>query len=193
MSIEKPFSTIRKAVEGRAEEAATFEGLETPTSKHYKREFNILRVSKMFNPENYERDLIIGARAKELKDAMGKEKYIIFNDILKEIEEKYDKEKSEKESLLSMQNFHDGKARNDYLILNEKYLTMKANELKLDPRIIAAFKENMNLVDETLLFIKNSVMERLKDYINQPAVKMLDPNIIARLYTKFLKLFRNIK
>lgn len=193
MSIEKPFSTIRKAVEGRAEEAATYEGLEAPTSKHYKREFNILRVSKMFNPENYERDLIIGARAKELKDAMGKEKYEIFNKVQIELEEKYDNEKSEAEAQIQINGTNMENGKTEFLTLNQKYLSIKENELKSDPRIQSAFKDNMNLVDDTLMFIRDSVMERLKDYINQPAVKILDPNIITRLYTKFLKLFRNIK
>ena len=78
MTIEKPISTIRKAIQGSAEKKAEYELLDKPEQRHYDESFLFLRYMKIFEREKYEKIIKIGAKTKELKDEMGINSFKIY-------------------------------------------------------------------------------------------------------------------
>src|SRR5467141_1911924 len=90
MSIEKPISTIRKAVQGSAEKVAAKEFLDEPEQRHYDKIFNVYRFLRQFEPEKIERIIKIAAKEKELKDEMGIELYKVFNQVWEQLIQGYE-------------------------------------------------------------------------------------------------------
>lgn len=71
MSIEKPISTIKKAIIGRAEKKAYEGSLNKPEQKHYEESLNFFKKMKEKRPEKIEELILNSAKGNDLRDEMG--------------------------------------------------------------------------------------------------------------------------
>ena len=160
MSIEKPISTIRKAIKGSAEQIASTEFIKEPEERHYKEIFIFFRELKLEQPEVYEKLIKVGAKGKDLSDKMGKDLHEILSQILKEVSTR-DKETMEeavnqikKNKKLSYEELD-----NEIIKLKKRYLDGLAIELINNPRLKLAFAGKEELVEEIIDFLKSTMLE----------------------------------
>jgi hypothetical protein len=168
MNIEKPISTIRKAVKSSAEEQALNENIDKPEKRHYDETFKFLKIMKTINPEMFEKDIILLAKGKELKDESGIESYKVFRQVWKEltdineVNEQVNMWNKFRENQ-SLPELPQSEQKRGYIILAEDFLKSKGEELKKDPRITNKFsgKEDIlnrcvdHAISATLNFIEN--------------------------------------
>jgi|GEM_PF-2967670 len=151
MSIEKPISTIKKAIQGRAEEKAYEDSLDRPEQKHYDESLNFYKQMRDKRPEEIEKLILHSADSKELRDKMGMELYKIFDQTWKEktkgfflkmieraSEVKENEELSRREFVKEMDSFA------------EKLLKETSEELRSDPRIISAFLGKEDILNKII-------------------------------------------
>lgn len=199
MNIENPISTVRKAVQGSAETIAEKEFKNIPEDEHYKEAINSFRYLKVFEPQRYAEIIKIGAKAKELKDEMGLSNYKIFDEVIKEVISKDEPKMHSATEKIKSTSRSDSEQKQKLYELNERFLNIKAEEIKSDPRIIKAFEGREDLVVQTLNFCFSNVLSMLKNY---------EPEILTDLPTgaeerlgakkdtvlsKIVKFFRSIE
>lgn len=153
MPIEKPISTIRKAVQGAAEEMASKESIQTPQAKHYDKVFLVFKTLRNINPKALEKLIIASAEGKELKDKLGNNLMVEFETISSEIFGKHKKNiadeiKKIKVESPSAENFE--KIRS---LVNNSF-TELGNEIKHDPRLLHLFAGKEDLLDEAVNFVR---------------------------------------
>lgn len=192
MSIEKPISTIRKAVQGSAEEIAANEYLEKPEERHYRETLNFFRFIKIFEPERYEQFVKIGAQGKELKDEMGAEKYKIFSRILREVTERDASKMKEAGDQIKSSNLPSEELSQEILELNTRYLKEKMEELKNDSRIASAFSGQEELLNRSIDFAITSMLDLYSAYDKSPNLRPIKKEEAKNLFTKFIKFLRDI-
>ena len=170
MALEKPFSTIRKAIEGGAEKQAEKEFLENPEHRHYKAAFAYYKTVRALAPEKVELLIEAAAKAKDLKDEMGNELYKISNQVLNDLMDGSEKQFNEavdqiKDSkLLTSEEFH-----NEILKLNIRFLNVKINEFKKDAQIISVYEGKGELLNKFIELINSSTLNILSAYEKNPA------------------------
>ncbi|HLG35303.1 MAG TPA: hypothetical protein VI757_10515 [Bacteroidia bacterium] len=170
MTIEKPFSTIRKAIEGSAEKQAENEFLEKPEHRHYKAAFDFYKTVRALAPEKVELLIKAAAKAKVLKDGMGGELYKTSNQVLDDLMEGSEKQFNDavdqiKESgKLSEKELHD-----EILKLNTRFIKIKMDEFKKDPRIVTTYAGKEELMNKFIDMVTSSTLNILNAYEKNPA------------------------
>jgi hypothetical protein len=155
MTIEKPISTIRKAIKGSAELEAEKEGRKRPKKRHFREAFQFFRFLKMIDPKMYEGSLELMAKAKDLKDEMGEDLYKTFTSVLEEITSKIrEKVKKEYEQIKEKGPL----SSEEILELNKKIIIISNEEMKNDSRLISAFLGKEELLNKTIDFISSEML-----------------------------------
>lgn len=85
MSIEKPISTIRKAVEGAAQDDASKEFLDKPEARHYEAVFERFKFIRDSSPRMLENVIKLAAGAKDLHEKIDPEAYKVFQKVSNEL------------------------------------------------------------------------------------------------------------
>jgi len=163
MSLEKPISTIRKAVQGLAEEKAQKESLEKPEQRHYDSVFNTFKMWRMLNPESLELSIKVGAKNQELKKEMGDELYNIFNQAWirtnKRGNEQLEEEVKKINKILKIfPNKYKGKLNQ----INEQYLEEKADIVRYDNSVMSAFDGKKDLLNKAIEITTSSMRELME-------------------------------
>lgn len=161
MKIEKPISTIRKAIKGSAEQMASREFLEEPEERHYKDTFDFFRALKMLQPEMYEKMIVVGAKGQELSERIGKDSHKILTGVLREIAAK-DKEdlKQAVESMRNTRNLSSEELEREIFKLKERYFNnVVTKEILNDPRLKSAFAGKEELLIKVVDFFKYAMTE----------------------------------
>ncbi len=163
MSIEKPITTTRKAVERMAEDRASKEFLETPESRHYESVFTTYKMLRMLDPQRLE--LVVKANAKEqdIKTEMGTDLFNIYqkvwSDVTKEGKNEIDKAVEQLKNTTDLSPKH----LNEELIkLDERFLKEKSSQVKNDPRIVTAFLDKGELLNKSIELTTSSMLDLLK-------------------------------
>ena len=159
MTIEKPISTIRKAVHGAAEEMAVKEFLDKPQARHYERVFNVFKKIRDASPEMAEKLITINARAKEVKDELGPELDETFRMVYDEVEEKFKPKMVEAMEQIKKQNLNDKEYKKELVNLTARVFERMGSEVKKDPRITSAFSGKEELLDKTIKFYITNTVE----------------------------------
>ncbi len=171
MSLEKPISTIRKAIEGTAQKSASAEFLDKPEKRHYNDAFDFYKYMRGFEPEKVEQVIMVAAKSKELSDEMGAELLKVFNKVWEDVtlgsEEKLNKAIERlKETILSHIELNQ-----EIIKLEERFLKLKTNELKNDPRIVSAFAGKEELLNKGVQLAISSTLEMSTTFENSPQLK----------------------
>jgi hypothetical protein len=174
MKIEKPISTIRKAIKISAEQTAQEEFLKKPEKRHYEEAFSFYKYMKLFEPENYEKMIVIGAKGSELKDKMSPKLYKEFTNILEEVTSKNGIriEKAinvlKDSGLLSSEQL-----KQETLELNKELIAMNYNDLINDPRLKSAFKGKEGFLKKVIDFTSNSMTYLIESNSKYPTLRIL--------------------
>ena len=172
MTIEKPISTIRKAIKGSAEQIASTEFFEEPEERHYKEIFDFFRTLKMYQPEMYEKMITIGAKGKELSDEMGKDLHKILSQVLGEISAR-DKDKM-KEAVAQLEKSLSPEELDKKIIeLKERYLNAMGKELINEPRLKSAFTGKEELLEKVIDFLKSTMSELSEADAKTPTIRII--------------------
>lgn len=162
MGIEKPISTIRKAIQNFAEEKALKESLDTPKSRHFEDAFNAYKAMRIFEPDKLEQAIKIRAREQDIKNEMGN-LYNIFQavwvDVNKESKREIDKAIEQIKANKKM-SINDIDQSIDEFEL--KFIKEKAIEVKNDPRIVSAFSGKEEILNEGLYGVMLSMLHILR-------------------------------
>jgi hypothetical protein len=148
--MEKPISTIRKAVKEIAENHAKKDFFDKPEAKHYDSALLSLKLSRfMDNPNEYTNTILANAETYDMKKEMGEDLHDIFDKVLIEkTNEGMDKVKEKFKQQDVQENIN----------LLSRYLKVKADEVKKDPRIVSVFTGKEELLQKGLdSFISRSV------------------------------------
>ena len=150
MNIEKPISTIRRAIEGVAEEKA-YKSSEKIEQKHFDESIKFYKKMRDTRPDEVEKLILLSVEGKELRDKIGMELYIIFDPIWKNVtkgflnklikracEIKGERELTDKEFIKEIDTYAETLLRYDSKILKE------------DPRIISAFLGKEELLNKII-------------------------------------------
>lgn len=163
MSIEKPISTIRKAIKGAAETEAEQEGLEYPKDRHFKEAFSFYRFLKMSDPKMYEDSLLSAAKGMDLKKEMGETLYKLFTQVLEKITSKNGLEiERELKQMKKSNQFSQEELKKWILELNKKLIKLNDMELRKDLRLISAFSRKEELLKRTIDFISSSILNSIE-------------------------------
>ncbi|MBP6025454.1 hypothetical protein [Ferruginibacter sp.] len=160
MSLENPISTIRKAVQGAAEELASKELLQKAESNHYDKVFLIFKTLRNINPKTLEKVIIASAKGKELKDKLSKELFAEFESVAFEISADYKKKITAQVEKIE----NDSSCQNKYeqvTAVTKNIFTDMAYEIKNDPRLLTAFAGKEDLLDEAVNFVHSDLPELL--------------------------------
>lgn len=173
MTIEKPISTIRKALKGRAEQKAAENSLDKPEQKHYDESLNFYKRMRDKRPEEIETLILNSAEGKELKDEMGEELYQVFDQIWKE------KTKGFLYNLIQktgefLENYFDNNnnkdlPRSEFVKKMDEFaetlLNEKAKEIRDDPKIISAFSGKEDVLNKVIDYlISMTIYEARNNY-----------------------------
>lgn len=192
MSIEKPISTIRKAIKGAAEEDALLELKESPEKKHLDDAFNFFRYIKVFEPTKFELLVKIAAEAKDIKDAIGLEKYKLFMDVWTEVCAHGENElKLDTYQILKSEMPLREKQKQN-LLLNRQFYKQRALEIRNDSRILNAFKESEELMNKSIEFTTSTALKMLEFYQGETLNKVEDEESQQSLRAKIIKYLRGI-
>lgn len=163
MGIEKPISTIRKAVQRMAEEEAEKESLNKPEQRHYDDVFTTYKVLRMLDPERLELNLKVTAKQQELKNGIGTELFKVFDKVWIEATKEGKKEIAEAvDQLERTLNISPKEFNRKLKEIDEQYLKEKAILVKSDPRIISDFKGKEELLDRAIKTTISSMNELMQ-------------------------------
>ncbi|MFA6524085.1 MAG: hypothetical protein WC264_00450 [Candidatus Paceibacterota bacterium] len=189
MAIEKPISTIRKAVNSAAENMAKNEFLDKPEQRHYESVISEYKWLRAFEPEFLEKILVVGAKGSELKDEMGTELYNIFDKVRTEMtSNSEDQFKDAIEQIKMTKNLSLDELNQEISNLIIRYFKIKGEEIKNDPRIKSAFFGKEELLDKAINFIITSLVDINKILIKTPEVKVL--NSLQEMFEKMQRVKR---
>lgn len=175
MSLEKPFSTIRKAIQGSAENRASKELLDKPEERHYKDAFHFFKSLRAFSPEKVELFITLTAKNKELRNAMGAELYKIFSRVMEDLSNRNEKQFNEAvEQIKTTKKLSHQEMSEDVKKLKERFIKEIVNEFKNDSRIVSAFAGKEKLLNKGIEFAKFSSMSILDAYQKSPARPQLE-------------------
>ncbi len=163
MSLEKPIATIRKAVQGLAEERAKKELLEKPEQRHYDSVVATFKMWRMLNPESLELSIKVGAKNQELKKEMGSELYNIYNHAWIRANKKGNEQLEEEVKKISkilklFPNKYKGKLNQ----INEQYIKEKADRVRYDNSVMRAFDGKEELLNKAIDITTSSMRELMK-------------------------------
>lgn len=189
MTIERPISTIRKAINSAAQNKAENEFLEKPEQKHYEDIFSEYKLLRAFEPELLEKLLILGAEGSEIKHEMGSDLYEIFSNVQEELTS-IGKEKliNALEQIKKTKNLSLEELNQEIANLNNSYLKIKGEEIKNDPRIKSAFNGKERLLDNAISFSIKSLVDIGSIYVKTLNIKTL--NSIQEMYDKMQRVKR---
>ena len=160
MNIENPISTIRKAVEGSAEEMAKTEFLQKPESRHYKAIFENYRIVKDYSPEMFEKMVFLSAKGKELKDNLGPELSKIFKNVSDEINETYqNKIIAATEQLENSSNLNQEELKKEIFNLTNRAIKEIVESIEVNPLIVSAFLGKEELLKKALYYLETTYFE----------------------------------
>lgn len=185
MSLERPFSTIRKAVEESAEEKASKEFLDRPEPRHFEAAFNFYRTLRESDPEFFEAVVSLTAQRKEVRDTLGVELYSTFDrawtSLINDHTNGYAaKVKAAFEQVQETKNLNQEELEEERIILTKRFLTEAANIIESDPQLLISFrgKEELlnkavvfessyfvNLLDASMKYNKKSTIQTRKDLV----------------------------
>lgn len=164
MAIEKPISTIRKAVHGAAEELAAKEFLQKPEPKHYDKVFLIFKTLRNINSKTLEKVIVASVKGKALKDKLGEKLMTDFERVAFEISAYYKRkinaeiEKIEKDSSC--------KNKSERITISAKNIFEEmAYKIKKDPRLLSSFAGKEDMLDEAVNFLKSNLSELIVNSI----------------------------
>jgi hypothetical protein len=193
MTIEKPISTIRKAIKGSAEESALDDFRDTPEQKDFRQAFNFFRYLKIFEPEKYEWIVKTGARGKELKDAVGNELYkMVTQEWEKIINQDSNKLTESIEQIKATSKNYSEVGVYETIHLYELFLKEKATQIKSNSKIIGAFSEKEELLNQTIDFATNSMLELFSLSEKGQNLKLLKGKEAKNLFEKAFQFIRSI-
>jgi hypothetical protein len=157
MSLEQPYSTIKKAVEGSANEMARSELLEKPEARHYDKVFQLLKQLRDFDSSLLENIIIISARGKNLAEKLGPGLEKEFREVVDELNENIEKKaklgiKQIKSTIKDPKSIIDEKNKFALRLIEELIL-----QLKTDLRIVSAFDGKELLLEEATAFMQDSL------------------------------------
>lgn len=160
MSIEKPISTIRKAVQGAAEEMASKESIQTPQAKHYDKAFLIFKTLRNMNPEVLEKLIIASAEGKELKDKLGNKLLMEFETISSEIFTEHKKKIIDEVKKIRMEK-PSAEHFEKISALVKNSFTQLGNEIKHDSRLLHLFSGKEELFNEAVNYVCSKMPDLL--------------------------------
>jgi len=163
MGIEKPISTIRKAVQNLAEENASGDSLKVPESKHFKDAFEFYKAMRLNDPEGLKLSIEVRAREQDIKNKMGEKLYNVFDkvwievnqDSTQEINEALDQIKKDKK--MSSEDIE--QAIDEFEL---SFIKGKARIVKNDPRIVSAFLGKEEVLRNGLYGVMLSMLHVLR-------------------------------
>lgn len=185
MSLENPFSDIRKAVEGVAEKSAEREFLDKPEERHFLSAFNYFKTIRAIDPEGIEMVIEVAAKSKNMKDEMGSDLYIASNQVLDQLLEGKEEQFNKAVEQIKRTTNSDKEFKEELKRLNLRFLEMKMKEFKKDPRIISSFQGKEGLLNKFVELMSSSASNILESYeTSAPLLKEITPReffeILAR-------------
>lgn len=160
MSIEKPISTIRKAVHRLAEERAQKEGIDKPEQRHYDDVFLTYKAWRLLDPKYLEVAIKVTSKSQDLKNEMGTELFNIFDDAwinaTKDGKNEMDKAIKQLDRTL---NISQEEYKNELELIPERFLKEKTDQVKNDPKVTQAFFGKENLLEKALTTTASSIRE----------------------------------
>ena len=163
------FSTIRKAIQGRAEKEAEEASPSDTKEQHYKESFDFYKKIKKIKPERMGKFVSLYAERKELKEKIGGELYQVFNQRWEEVT-KGTIEKMLLEAGNLVEEYYHKKLKLPHNLFmakmnnfNKKLLDAKAEILRKDPIIIYCFKGKENLLEEAIDYTINAIILETQD------------------------------
>jgi len=193
MSLEKPISTIRKALHGIAEENAFGNLKGTPEKKDFDDAINVLRSLKNSDPEKFELVVKVGAEGKELKDKIGEERYKLFMSIWEDL------------CINDFTNLNiacDLIEKTPMLVtdkhkaihkLNENFYTKKLEEMKENTKLKAAFQGNEEIFNQALKVTASTAIKMFESEQKDKKLGFVKEKSQQSLYAKVLKYLRGLK
>lgn len=164
MAMEKPISTIKKAIQNLAEENASKDSLKVPESKHFENAFNTYKAMRIVDPEGLELSIEVRSREQEIKREMGEELYNVFQQVWTEVNKD---NKEEIDNAIKQIKSSKNKSPEDIeQAIDEfelKYIREKANIVKNDLRIILAFSEKKEILSKGLYGVMLSMLHILRN------------------------------
>jgi len=173
MSLEKPISTIKKAVQRMAEESAEKESLDKPEQRHYDDVFTSYKILRMLEPKRLEVYIKTTAKSQELKNEIGAELFNVFDEVwIDATKEGKSEIKNEVDQLESTFKLLFPKEYNSELErIDKKYLKEKAEQVKNDPRVVQAFSGKEELLNKALDTTTSSMLDLMSYNRNAPKSK----------------------
>ena len=163
MSLEKPISTIRKAVHGLAEENAKEEGFEKPEQKHFDSVFDTFKMWRMLNPKSLELSIKVGAKYEDLKKEMGTELFDIFNQSWIKANKKGNEQLEEEvRKINKIIKILPKKYKEKLHQINEQYLKEKSDIVRSDTTVLNAFKGKEELLNNAIEITTSSMRELME-------------------------------
>jgi len=168
--LEKPITTIRKAVEGTAREAASKEFLDKPEARHYEQVFEMFKMMRDSEPKMLEGMIKIAAANKDLEDKLEPESYKVFKMVSNELSD--DTQKKIAQVMMKIQIREDVNEENLVQELAKAFKNISDDSFRQtieDPRIKEAFKgKEENLVD----------IGQYLESLNQPMAEIFAETIV---------------
>ena len=160
MSIEKPISTIRKAVQRLAEEGAGKEGLGKPEKRHYDDVFNSYKLLRMMEPKKFELYIQTSAKYQELKNEIGEELFKVFDKAwihaTKQGRVEIEKEERKLKRILNLSREEfDQRLKK----IDEKFLKEKASLVRNDPQVVNAFSGKEEFLNKATDLVTLSMLD----------------------------------
>lgn len=159
MSLERPIPTIRKAVTGAAEELARQESLEKPGPAHFKRALETIKMMRELKPDVIESYIKTLARGKDLTDKIGPERNSVLQGALKEIIARHGPEVQQELEAIHEPNPNSEAYKQEAAGIMRRAIDKWMGEIKQDPQVVAAFKDDEALLDEASGFFVDVVAE----------------------------------
>jgi len=169
MSIEKRFSTTKKAIQGRAEKKSEEGYLFKPQQRHYDESFDFYKKMKIKRPERMEELIKMYSGRKDLKDQMGNELFTLLNRKWQDLTREFDIEMVKETADFFEKYFQ----KNQYLPrkefeekmeeLSKNLLGVKAETLKRDPDIASSFTGKEDILNQALDFIISSTIFEMRN------------------------------
>lgn len=150
MTIEKPVSTIKKAIKGTTEQMASKESLKKPEQRHYDSVINLYKQIRNTSPEMLEKIVIAAAKGKELKDEIGQESEMVFNQVWGELADVY-----QEELYKSIE-----KSPDEF----KKEINKIGEMSKEDTRIISAFSGKEDALNKCIDYATQTIVDLFKNF-----------------------------
>lgn len=178
MSIEKPISTIRRAIQESAEENASKEFLNEPEQRHYKQAIDFYKLLRKSSPEFLEIVIPLTAKRKELKDEMGLELYKVFEDawenLLRGPTGYESKMKEGMAQITETKKLSSDEYNQEKINLTQRILNEESASLRHDSIISSAFSGNEEILNKAIEFEISYLCDLLESYSKYQKLKIIE-------------------